>query len=170
MSNEHTDFELCHFSGENLRNCFTAFLMSLGARGKPSTYVYRAKWLVEPFPCLVSLLLHDFIPVVTQPSLVSNNIGLCEESQKLDTFNWQNHAQFEKSEKLFEFSAFCWIFSAIQKSFLDTRKHSWKLPRHPRSFLHASQRLSRKVEISWNFLIFGVMPELILQERFFPNA
>ena len=36
----------------------------LGARGKPSTFFYRAQWLVEPFPSPVSLLFRDNIPDV----------------------------------------------------------------------------------------------------------
>ena len=118
----------------------------LGTRGKPSTIVYRAGWLVEPFfPNNMLNARQPFLQVT---------FYLYRKCKKTWTRIRENP---DKQRKISNFRHFFELIFDVRKSFLYTRKHSRTLSTHPRSFLEATRPLSRKLKISWKSRLFRVM-------------
>ena len=122
----------------------------LGARGKPSTYVYQAEWLVEPFlpPSHKYFCLTSHVCVAHYAFKAHNSHKIIQDYQ-WSLIIVENSTQCSKIFDLFRTPDWC-----QKKTSIDFEKQSLSSYIYPRSFLEASCQLSRKLKISCKSLFF----------------
>ena len=115
----------------------------LGARGKPSTFVYRAEWLVEPSPKYISRCdaLFSSCEQAFSKSTSSRCVWILQGSDK----TWERHTNSTKQLKTPRLRQSFRYLSSTTKSCPCTNNRSRTLHTRPGSFQKASRQCARKL-------------------------